>query len=475
MKVSVKSIVPVLIIIACALSLYFCRSVPVSRIWKNYQVLYVDAAVPQKAVSDALVEEGCRDVICLAEQRTPLFSPFTPVEPNVDATNYLSRRLGYFTDESQKYALYYIPENFEKQTSQALARIIKDTGKTAGLDGKSSFPWLVPLVCLVLYLLFGCYAKNRMVYFASGIFPLLFSLSKPFYPDAAAVSLILLGLFIAERFWKRAGAPKRLATNVYTMLLLVTATAVVCTYSWQGGLLLLLVYLATLANLSLVSQIENAADKRKSFTYSFIIPAKLMPVMSQKTTVSLVISGGAVLMLLVIYFSSARLVPSVSVQGLSLPAPEAGKNLEDDSDMVELPTIDDYYVWSWNTVTYPYRNLNDKSGGAVTQVKKGDVVTIPEYKKTDKGIQIQDTVMYEFNNEFMNNAERSIDALDYPAVEKLMKKQGSGIVVTYSQKSRGETGRDAASLVLLLICLGIPLLLYLYYSVVGRKKYENSN
>ena len=73
----------------------------------------------------------------------------------------------------------------------------------------------------------------------------------------------------------------------------------------------------------------------------------------------------------------------------------------------------------------------------------------------------------------MSDAEKNIDSLEYPALEKLMKKQGRSKSVSYVEKSNGGNSKDSRSLILILITIGIPILLYLYYTVTGRRKYEN--
>src|SRR5574344_917419 len=145
MKVNLKIIISSLVIAVCGASLFLMRSVPVSRIWKSYQVLYADSAVDEQTVLSYLQEAGCREVISLSEQKQPLFSPFTPVDTMSDMS-YLSKRNEYFSDKENRYRLFYIPETYEKQTEKAVAKLISDKNIRAGLDGKSTFPVLVPIV-----------------------------------------------------------------------------------------------------------------------------------------------------------------------------------------------------------------------------------------------------------------------------------------------------------------------------------------
>ena len=102
-----------------------------------------------------------------------------PVEryPSVDSS-YLTKRLDYFRDEESKYRLYYIPEQFQGEATKAVQQIVKGTGASAGLDGKERYPWVVPLVCLVSYLILLLASKKKGVFMLPGIFPLIFSPSN---------------------------------------------------------------------------------------------------------------------------------------------------------------------------------------------------------------------------------------------------------------------------------------------------------
>src|SRR5574344_1368403 len=91
MKINLKIIISTLLISLCGVFLFLFRSVPVSRIWKSYQVLYVDASVDEQSILNYLHDSGCKDVISLSEQKQPLFSPFPPIEPGADKTGYLNR------------------------------------------------------------------------------------------------------------------------------------------------------------------------------------------------------------------------------------------------------------------------------------------------------------------------------------------------------------------------------------------------
>jgi len=465
MKFPFKIVIPLAVIAASVCCLIFCRSIPVARIWNNYQVLYVSNKTDEKTVLDYLHDAGCRDVISLSEQHTPLFSPYTPVEKNGGKDAYLVKRLSYFTDKTNAYRLFYIPESYEHQTAKAVTALSKELGIKAGLDGTSSYPWLVPIICCVLFLVFLLFSKNKMVFAAAAIFPVLLTWSKPFYPNAAGIILLLLAILLSERYWKREGALKLLCSNMYILALGVCSLVTVFS-SLQSGLLYILMLCASVAMLLLYRKREIKKDDESSFTFSLIIPAKMMPVMYKKASGYLLLSATSLFILFLLFMTSARFIPQISVNGLSIPSPVPAS---ENSSTSEIPSLNDYFVWAWNTITFPYRNLNDKEDAG----QPPETIKYPEYKNSDRGIVEYTEIPYQFNNDFMNTAEKSIDGLEYPAIEKLMKKQGRNVNVSYVEKSSGNT-KDAKSLVFILISMVIPILLYLYYTISGRRKYENS-
>ena len=190
MKYKFRLLISVIFFLVFALCCFVFRSMPVAKIWNNYSVLYTDNSVPEATVLFYLEQEGCRDVISLSGQKMPPLSQFTMPEA-IDET-YLDERLGYFSDESSSYQLFYIPDQYHDRAKAAAVSLIKGTGAEAGLDGHEQYPWLVPLICFVTYLLLTLCSKKKAVFMFTGIFPLLVSLSQPFYVVAAAVCLSLV-------------------------------------------------------------------------------------------------------------------------------------------------------------------------------------------------------------------------------------------------------------------------------------------
>ncbi len=142
--------------------------------------------------------------------------------------------------------------------------------------------------------------------------------------------------------------------------------------------------------------------------------------------------------------------------------------------------MNDYFAWCWNTVTFPYRNLNKDAKNQTLLPEKGSRISLTRYRAGKKGIESYQEVVAEYDSAFFDSMEHQIDTLTYPAIEKLMKKQGRSSTVHYSQKSYSESSKDLKAFILLITAMVIPLIVYLYYNIsarfkiLGRKKDEDS-
>ena len=158
-----KNILFLAFMIVSSVILFAARSVSVSQIWKGYRVLYVPVSFSEESVLAILSEAGCRDVISRSAQRVPLSSKF--FGSIISPSGYLEDRMGYFRDADGDYNLFYIPDGYEKESEAAASRLVKEQHLNAGLDAKESYPFLVPVIVLVLYVFLLVISLKRS-YFA---------------------------------------------------------------------------------------------------------------------------------------------------------------------------------------------------------------------------------------------------------------------------------------------------------------------
>ena len=462
MRFKLSLIGSAIVFLLVAGSFFTQRSIPVAKIWSNYSVFYVENSVPEATVLFYLEQSGCRDVISLSSQKIPSVERY----PSVDSS-YLTKRLDYFRDEESKYRLYYIPEQFQGEATKAVQQIVKGTGAAAGLDGKERYPWVVPLVCLVSYLILLLASKKKGVFMLPGIFPLIFSLSQPFYLVAAAVCLMLLAIYLINGLWIRRKFFTAIFRSFYIDVLIVASLGLLFASSIVTGLLGVELFLAVAMSFVLMKALHDYKEYRSAFTFLPIFSAWQIPVVYKKTSRFVLGTILPLSALLALFFVSTFVTTVSSVQGLSIPTP-------DGSGASSLPSAEDYYSWVWRNKVFPYRSLNDSSPNE--EPKNGERVTISRFMQTERGIQKSVDTLFTYNDKFRNGLKDEIRKLDYGAIEKLMISQGDGVSVSYGSgaESKSDSQHNGFNMVLLFASLCVPLFLYGIYFGFGRKKYENS-
>ena len=142
---------------------------------------------------------------------------------------------------------------------------------------------------------------------------------------------------------------------------------------------------------------------------------------------------------------------SVSASMPSLPSPV-------NSSESELVQLKDFVDWSWNTVTFPYRKL----GEPYSEIpQEGEVVSITDYDSSDGTIKSVTKPVFVFNSDFRESVYKSIDKLDYPALEKMMLKQGKHTSFGYA-KSASSSSSERFGILLLFIFTARPAAIISY-------------
>ena len=132
----------------------------------------------------------------------------------------------------------------------------------------------------------------------------------------------------------------------------------------------------------------------------------------------------------------------------------------------ELVRLNDFVNWTWNTVTFPYKKIGDDDNA---QPQEGNAVFITDYIEENGKIVPVQSPAYIFNNDFREGVYKSIEKLDYPAIEKLMLRQGKNASFGYAKNASVSTSERFGS-VLILVLIAVPFALGIYY-ILGRKRY----
>lgn len=453
-----KFVIPAVIAVFIIILLAVLRTVPVSKLWKGYSVLYVPNGTEPGIVLNTLQDNGCKDVISYYNQKIPFKNSVLPVLPS-SSMKYISGRNAYFFDESHNVMLYYIPDEYSRNAEKSVAALIKNHSLDAGLDSKSSFPLIPPVVCVCAALFFFIFARHKIVFSAASVFPVLFSFAMPFYTSATSVCIALYSIFLCQKLWRRKAAVKFLLNNYFVLILFLVSVVSAFFASFLSGLLFILSLTGSGILLYLINGICTEREKKMRFRPVLIRPAHSVNMISESAVKKSFAFEAAIFLLSVFYITSADVFSISNTQDLYFPVParyNTGSGI---------PALNDYVVFSWNTLTMPYKSLNESYSEIP---EENECITVQRFKNTDGGIMTSQETVYRFDSEFKNEVISLIDGLDYPAVEKLMKKQGNDFFVDYSAGQGEKFSR--ASLILMLLLIIIPCGLTIFY-LTGRKKH----
>ena len=431
------------------------KNLPTGKLWNNYAILYVEKETSDSLVSQCLIENGIQEFISLNNQFLPVrFSLFSPevsyFQSNIDnpAFSYIKNRNAYFFDKSKTYRIYYIPAEYKNK----LNKVVKDLSgynKFSGLDSSLSYPFVLPLLICLIFLLFTLFSRHKILFILSAIQSILFIFCNPFYQLGIAVIINLLVLFMISNLWRRNGIFNRLS-KIYLlgiMLILGIISAFAC--GIKIALIYLLLILSSAASILLYNEIETYFREKKSFVPIYIVSAKRTSLFANKSKVVLSASIFVSSFIILFFFLSVFTNFSSSSKKISLPAISKKSHSQ-------LPNLEDYYRWYWNVEAGPYLSLNKN--------EYFDKISFPRYKKDGKKIvEYQETLI--FDQEYKNNLYSEIDDLKYLSLEKMLKSQGKDCSISY--KSTSTYNISIFGITILLI--SYLILLFFSISIIIKK------
>ncbi len=457
----IKFFSPVVFLVSLILLILF-RSVPSGKLWKEYNVLYVPVDSEDSKVLSAL--EGCqiKDIVCLSGQFLPLSLNENSIEISMlrlnyasKAFEYTSKRRAYFFDKASAYRLYYIPSEYKSKLSAAI-NVLEGEGIPTGSDTSASYPWLLPLITLLLSAMLLLFVKNKYVFLAGMILPLIFLFSNPFYPAAMAVCLILLCLFLLANVWKRRGALKSLLNKGYVSVMAGLALVAAFASSIACGFWFILMLAGGLSSLITIGFVEDFFRTKKSFIPVYIRPAKRVSIYAGKASLVLGISTFAAILIIALFFLSSNDSVKSKASRLLLPASSSIQN-----EM--LPQLEDYYRWNWNVQTSPYISLNSNPDNTDEHIEFSTYTENPE-----SGIISQNIMTMDYDDSFRQKAYDSIDSLNFNSIEKVLKSEGYDFTAGYSALSSSHV--NLFGIIMMFLCVFI--LLFIYICIIIRKGFN---
>lgn len=437
------------------LSLYKYKTVPSGKLWENYTVLYIPAQTEDSVVTSVFYEFGIEEFVSLNNQRVPILLKNNSVEKSMYKINsynltddYLQLRQNYFYDSSKQYRLYYIPNQYKDVLSDCLKKI-ESNGINAGIDSNFSYPWLLPLISIILTLCLTFLSKNKIIYLFGSIFPVVYVFCNPFYACAVSSLLLLLILFMISNIWKREGCFTRLfkLKKFYFLSLLTIFLSI--SNSFVSFLFILLTVLGSASLLLIIKMTQTDIELKETYRYLYIRNARLTSLFAGK--IKLVCGITCICIVLIFGYFILNLSDSFSGHFASVLLP--GKS---SISSKELPSLDDYCKWDWNIVTYPYKSLNKKNDD--------NTVVFPHYVKDNDKIKVIDQV-YKYDDVFKNDVIQSIDNLDFYSIEQVLKSQIDDSVYGYTASSSYNVSVFSIIMIIITLCM----LLFIYFSAIIKK------
>lgn len=436
--------------------IFLFRQVPAGKFWEGYSILYVPVQSSDQIVIDALTENKIEGYISLSNQFMPLkISEKSPeyamllINKNLKEYSYLYDRNKYFFDKDNTYRVYYIPESYKSKLPSVLNYLAK-WNISGNIDSDTAYPWILPAVCLVLAVLLGLFSKNRIPYYSAAVFPVVFVLCNPFYPAALSSCLLFLIILFISNIWRRKGAVSSLINRYIIFVILAVSVVSGFASSVKTGFMNLLNLAGITCVVFFCYEIQGYFIQKRNFSFVLIRPAKFISLYSGKAKIILNAVLVSMLVILSALFITNRGMISTEKTGkVMLPSSQY-------TDNSELPQLEDYYRWSWNVMTYPYRSINSSA--------MDDRITYSRYRETEEKIIKEDRI-FVYDNEYKENMFNQIDELNFNSIESLLKTQKKESTTSYS--STGGMQISTFYLVMCLICFFI--LLFIYISIMINK------
>lgn len=449
-----KYITPLVFLLSLT-SIFMVKSIPTSKIWKEYTVLYVPAQTNEAEVLQVLDSADIKDVVALSRQYLPVSLPEKSVEISMfkinrenPAFSYYINRNSYFFDKTNSYKLFYIPVNYKSKIYDAVS-LLNAKGISSGIDSASSYPWIISLIALVLVIMLCLFSKNKVLFFISALIPVIYLVSNPFYPLALANILVIITVFFISNVWRRKGWFTYLLNKYSVPAMLAIAVFCSFTISIKSGFMFLVQLISIGSFIYSYSEIESLIRNRKSFSPVYIKSAHMVSIYARKTNIVLPVTIAVGLILTGVFFLSSNQNTGTHFSKILLPSPVSSKT-------EELPQFEDFYRWIWNIKTYPYRSLNT--------AQEDHIVEYPRYKN-ENGIITESRTIMAYNQNFKNNTFDEIDDLQFDAIEKVIKSEGQDSNFGYAASKSYST--NLLSIIMMILCLFV--LLFMYFSTIIRK------
>lgn len=463
MELLKKYIAPVFVALFVVALFVLLKTSPAYRLWKGYTVLSVPSDVDARVVDNVLMESGCGEVISLETQRNDDDSFFSELFLMEFNERYNQGKSLYFFDKDKRARLYYIPDAYKVHAQRAVSVLNQEYGVGALLAGTGKFPLAAPFVTLAVFLFFFFISKNKIVFFAGGVFPVVFCFCNPFFAISSAAGFEFYALYLAQKVWRRRGSNEFLIRNFCIWIFSVAAILSACSAGLICGILFSMNFFVAVSMLYLVLNLQERYETRFHFVPVLLRNAKMVGRMNLNSVKAMLVCSCAAFVLLILFLTGANFSVANPDKDLYFPAPA-----EYNGKPTAFASLDDFFAKKWNAVSLQYRSINGENAGIVYPME-GDTVRRTRYSKNGGEIVASEQVVCVYDEAFRKDALDSIKNADYPAIEKLWIEQGEKFSTEYTVGKRvGESGH--AVVPILLLAMFLPFGMALYYIFVWRNK-----
>lgn len=452
-----KKFVPLLLILVTLAPMLLLKSVSSRHLWNGYTVLYVSDKVSDLVVRDSLDFAKINDYVSLSDQKQPVLLKENSPEMSMlrifgqsEEYKYMYRRLNYFYDQSKEYRIYYIPDQYKNNLSSCI-KFLEHRGIAAGIDAETVYPWILPVIIVILILFLTIFSKSKILFFMGAVVPGVYVFTNPYFSSVTAVILLLLNLFFFSNIWNRKSSIRNLTRNFTVILLIAAALVSSFAASVKAGLLFIAALAGCFLSVYLYIQIHRDREARRQFQFVFIRPAKMISIFAGKMNLVMpvLLAGIAgVIIYFVLTFSG-----TVNVADTKIKLPGKSAEVCD-----ELPDLEEFYRWNWNVNTAPYRNLNVNNDNP-------DVILFPKYIENEDKTIVQKNFIIQYDDSYKLQIQNSIDTLGFNSIEQVMNSQNSDFNAGYEPSV--SVSVSLFSIIMIFICLLV--LLFIYFSGMIRQ------
>lgn len=444
--------------------IFVFKTVPAKKLWKNYSVLYVQKDVPDATVKSALDSANVRSEISISNQYLPInisenSVEFSMLKLNSNKNDYVNKRANYFFDESQNFRLYYVPDDYSKNLRDVVS-VLSQNQINCGIDAKQPVSFLLFLFFLSEALLLTFFSKNKILFLGTALIQFAFILSAPFYATEISCVILLLPLFFVSNAWRRKNFFKVALNNFHTFLILIASVLCNFSVSVKTGLLFCACLICVASYLYIFYAVENYFIKKRFFVPVYIKSARQINLFAKKTKIvmrSLILI--ALIFIIFFFLASNKTINLRNSQNkLFLPSNVANSCYEKSEN---LPQLEDFYKWTWNAKTFPYKSLN----------KSNDENFIEFSRYAEENGKIAETKsIFSYNQTFKDDVFDSIDDLKFNAIEKVLKSEGKDFEAGYV--SNVDFNANLFSAITMIFCLIVLLFIYFFIMIEKSRKFK---